>query len=80
MTDSTAEYFHEISDVDWEAMQQAGTKWGDIEGKYLAPPWCGMGVTAVDPMGCWSLVSTRSVRSEKDCEGCDEYQPSGKSE
>ena len=79
MTDAAIKYFHEISNADWEAMQQAGTTWVDIDGKYLAPSWCGIGEEAVDPMGCWSLVSTRRIRSEKDCVGCPEYEALEKS-
>lgn len=65
-------FFHEISDEKWEEIKAAGATWEDVAKKYLAPKWCGYGISAVDALGCWSLVG-RKVTGEDFCKSCDAY-------
>jgi hypothetical protein len=65
-----AQYFHEIESLQWSAMKALGMTWGEVKAHYLAPEWCEAGQSAVDPMGCWSLID-RLIRCRADCDGCE---------
>lgn len=66
-------YFHLIPDDQWERMKASGMKWEQVMREYAPPAWCGY-PSAVDPMGCWSLVG-RMVKDRAYCTQCDCYRP-----
>ncbi len=62
-------YFHEISDVEWDALKKTGMFWKQCAEEYAQPVWCNY-PNAVDPMGCWSLIY-RGIKQKKDCGNCE---------
>lgn len=62
-------YFHLLTDEQWESMKASGMTWDQCAKEYSAPDWCDY-PSAVDPLGCWSLVG-RMVTGEKYCKSCD---------
>lgn len=64
------QYFHEIDALQFNAMKAIGMTWAEVAEHYAAPPWCGEGQNALDPMGCWSLIG-RGIRCRADCGDCD---------
>jgi hypothetical protein len=67
---SDKKYFHKIDDVEWETMCDNKLTWFDLKKIFKAPDWCAYGNTALDPLGCWSLIN-RMVKNEDYCKKCD---------
>ena len=65
-------YFHDIAEEEWEALKASGETWEEMDRRYQAPDWCNAKDEVIGALGCWSLVSTRSIRQESDCANCDE--------
>ncbi len=72
--ESAKPYIHEMSDEDWDAYKSSGKTWDDARQELLPPDWCGIAGEVIDALGCWSLVSTHSIRCEDDCKKCPEYE------
>jgi len=76
---SLPEYFHELTDEQWETLKASGMTWNEAAKRFKPPAWCSE-QAAVDPMGCWSLVG-RMVKDEDYCKDCDLHKtPNGGSE
>lgn len=70
-------FFHEevTTKEHWQALEDEGLTWDDLQERYAPPAWCSEGVAALHPMGCWGLTSRR-VTGEDFCKDCDLYEPS----
>ena len=73
---SLPEYFHEITDEQWEALKASGMTWEEAAKRFKPPSWCSE-QSAVDPMGCWSLIG-RMVTGEGYCKDCDLHKTANK--
>jgi hypothetical protein len=63
-------YFHDLTAMEFRAMEALGMTWGEVASVYRAPDWCGAGEGALGGMGCWSLIG-RLIRCEADCDNCE---------
>jgi hypothetical protein len=63
-------YFHELTDDEYEALEENGTRWCDLPEKYPQPEWCEYPDALNAEMGCWSLVYRTGVNKEY-CKNCE---------
>lgn len=77
METMTKKYFHEIKAKDWEKIKADCWTWDKVREKYAGPPWCKEAGSAVDALGCWSLIGIGKpyrITKEDDCKKCDLYR------
>ena len=72
--DRSAQPFHELTDAEFAAYQEAGLTWREVAEMHPQPAWCAYPGALAGPMGCWSLTG-RMVTGEGYCKGCDCYAP-----
>jgi len=73
-------YFHELTEKEFNALQQTNMTWAQCAIKYPQPPWCGYPDAIHGKMGCWGLVwfdnGKCKVIGEEFCKNCDLYKAS----
>jgi hypothetical protein len=65
-------YWHQIElEQQEEILKTPGLTVQEFLDTYDQPDWCNYPDALDGPMGCWSLLFSKSVRSIKDCGNCD---------
>lgn len=63
-------YFHE---QDIHELRASKLTFQQAAQQYRAPPWCRSGQSAIDALGCWSLIGGY-VTGKDYCKNCSEFR------
>lgn len=65
-------FWHEVPLTEQDEILKAGGKtWAEFCEEFKQPEWCGYPDAMFGAMGCWSLMISKTIRSESNCRACD---------
>lgn len=67
---SDVQFFHKISNDEYNRLVDEDKTWQHIIDNYKQPDWCGYPEALRGGMGCWKLTD-RGVKSQEDCKECE---------